>query len=178
MAGGWESPQAGRAFAAIDFETANQSRDSACAVAIVRVEAGVIVEKRQWLIRPPTATFTFMMIHGITWSDVERAPTFAEVWSEATCLAADVEFFAAHNASFDRSVLAACCRTAGLPLPATPFRCTVQLARHDLGIYPSRLPDVCRQLRIPLRHHDALSDAEACAQIVLAAGRSPRGSRR
>jgi hypothetical protein len=28
-----------------------------------------------------------------------------------------------------------------------------------------------RALDIPLRHHDALSDAEACAAIVLAAAR-------
>jgi len=31
------------------------------------------------------------------------------------------------------------------------------------------LPDVCRHLGLPLQHHNALSDAEACANIVLAA---------
>ena len=34
---------------------------------------------------------------------------------------------------------------------------------------PEASPDVCRRLRIPLRHHDAGSDVEACARIVLAA---------
>jgi DNA polymerase III subunit epsilon len=33
---------------------------------------------------------------------------------------------------------------------------------------------VCRYLRIPLRHHDAASDAEACARIVIAAFESGR----
>ena len=47
------------------------------------------------------------------------------------------------------------------------------LARRHLGIYPTTLPDVCRRLRIPLRHHDPLSDAEACARIVIAALRRP-----
>jgi len=162
-------------FAAIDFETANSSRDSACAIGIARVNAGVIVEMRHWLIRPPTSTFTFTPIHGIAWSDVRSAPTFAEVWQEAVRLVADVAFLAAHNAPFDRSVLAACCRTAGVPNLATPFRCTVQLARKSFGIYPTTLPSVCRHLGISLDHHNALSDAEACARIVLAAGHSEHG---
>ncbi|MFA5187667.1 MAG: exonuclease, partial [Patescibacteria group bacterium] len=34
---------------------------------------------------------------------------------------------------------------------------------------PTKLPDVCRRLKIPLNHHDAASDAEACARIVMAA---------
>ena len=48
------------------------------------------------------------------------------------------------------------------------FTCTVQLARAQWGIRPTKLPDVCRRLRIPLRHHAAESDAVACARIVLA----------
>ena len=50
-----------------------------------------------------------------------------------------------------------------------PFTCTIQLARSLWGIYPTRLPDVCRRLRIPLHHHEAGSNAEACARIVLTA---------
>jgi len=176
LAGGKTREETWSTFAAIDFETANSSRDSACAMALVRVEAGDVAEKRRWLIRPPTATFYFTAIHGISWSDVRNAPTFADVWSEAARFTADVGFLAAHNASFDRSVLAACSRRAGLHSPTMPFRCTVQLARRSLGIYPTTLPDVCRRLGIPLRHHDALSDAEACARIVLAVGQASGGT--
>ena len=68
------------------------------------------------------------------------------------------------GASFSRAV-----HGTGLRAPRTPFTCTVQLARKQWGIYPTKLPDVCRRLRIPLRHHDAGSDVEACARIVLAA---------
>jgi DNA polymerase-3 subunit epsilon len=45
----------------------------------------------------------------------------------------------------------------------------VRLARDTWGIYPTKLPDVCRKLRIPLKHHDAESDATACAKIAIAA---------
>ena len=40
-------------FVAIDFETADYGRDSACALALVRVEAEVIVQRAFHYIRPP-----------------------------------------------------------------------------------------------------------------------------
>ena len=45
----------------------------------------------------------------------------------------------------------------------------MQLARAQWNIRPTKLPDVCRYLGIKLRHHEADSDAEACARIVMAA---------
>lgn len=160
----------GATFAAIDFETADPGRDSACAVGIVRVEKGRIVRRESRLIRPPRRAFAFTSIHGIAWEDVAQAPPFREVWEEMRELVEGVGFLAAHNAPFDRSVLGACCAAAGLEPPPLAFECTVRLARRRWGIRPTTLPDVCRALDIRLRHHDALSDAEACARIVLAAG--------
>jgi DNA polymerase-3 subunit epsilon len=157
-------------FTALDFETADPGRDSACAVALVRVEDGVVVAREARLIRPPRRAFHFTHIHGITWERVADAPTFRDVWPELAPLVDGVAFLAAHNAAFDRSVLAACCDRAGLAPPPIPFRCTVQLARKEWNLFPTKLPDVCRHLGIPLNHHDALSDAEACAQIVVRAG--------
>ncbi len=156
-------------FVAIDFETADPRPDSACAVALVRVENGRTKTRSSALIRPPRREFTFTDVHGLTWDNVCREPVFAEVWSRLTPLLEGVEFLAAHNAAFDRGVLAACCAAARLPAPRLPWECTVALARRTWGIYPTRLPDVCAALRIPLQHHDAASDAEACAEIVLRA---------
>jgi DNA polymerase-3 subunit epsilon len=81
---------------------------------------------------------------------------------------------AAHNAAFDRGVLHTCCHFAGHPSPKLPFICTMHLARRTWGIYPTKLSDVCRRLGLQLRHHDPLSDAEACARIVIAARRTAR----
>lgn len=158
-------------FVAIDFETADYGRDSACAVALVRVESGAIVATEHRLIRPPRRRFVFTYLHGIAWEDVEGAPEFADVWPGLAPMLEGAEFLAAHNAPFDRGVLHACCESAGLRPPKVPFRCTVDLARRKWGIYPTKLDHVCRRLDIPLRHHDAASDAEACARIVLAAAR-------
>ncbi|MBI4290464.1 MAG: 3'-5' exonuclease [Betaproteobacteria bacterium] len=156
-------------FAAIDFETADYGRDSACAVAVVRVAGNRIVDRAHFLIRPPRRSFAFTYLHGISWADVADAPTFRELWPRIRNCFDGVDFLAAHNAPFDRSVLRACCEEAGVALPEIAFRCTVRLARAVWQLRPTTLPDVCAHLNIPLRHHDALSDAEACARIVIAA---------
>lgn len=163
-------------FVALDFETADPMRDSACAVALIRVEGRRIVAREHRLIRPPRREFWFTHIHGITWEGVRREPVFGDLWPGLLPILEGADFLAAHNAPFDRSVLRACCSRAGLEEPALPFLCTVQLARRVWDIHPTRLPDVCGRLSIPLRHHEAASDAEACARIVLRAARN--GGRR
>ena len=159
-------------FAAIDFETANHSSDSACAVGISIVRQGRIAAQRTRLIRPPNGEFAFTHIHGLSWKDVRKEPTFSEVWADLYPELSDVRFFAAHNAPFDRKVLHACCKRYGLDQPRQKFVCTVQVARSVFDIRPTRLPDVCRHLNISLNHHEAGSDAEACARILLTAAGS------
>ena len=156
-------------FVAIDFETADRGRDSACAVGMVRVDDGIISARQHRLIRPPRPEFEFTYIHGITWEDVSGEPEFGQVWPDLTAMLNGVDFIVAHNAPFDRGVLRACCAEAGLAEPELPWECTVRMARRDLNIRPATLNNVCSVLGIELQHHQALSDAEACARIVLRA---------
>ncbi len=156
-------------FAAIDFETANNYRDSACAVGLVIVSDGIIVQRMFTLIRPPTSFFQFTYIHGITWEDVENEGSFGEIWPNIFDGIKHVDFLVAHNASFDKGVLNACCSSHGILMPKQNFHCTVQIARKSWNIFPTKLPNVCNYLDIELNHHEALSDAEACARIVIAA---------
>jgi DNA polymerase-3 subunit epsilon len=162
-------PRRPTTFVAVDFETADPLRDSACALAMVRVSGRRIVARQTVLLRPPRPDFWFTHIHGITWEDVEDEPTFEEAWPALAPFLDGADFIAAHNAPFDRSVLAACCDRAGYEVPDLPFLCTVTRARRVWSLRPARLPDVCDYLGLPLRHHEAGSDAEACARIVLAA---------
>jgi DNA polymerase III subunit epsilon len=155
-------------FAAIDFETADYGRDSACSVAVVVADSGKIIYQGSSLIRPPRRNFVFTYLHGISWEDVAGQPDFKEFWPKLRPIFKDVDFIAAHNASFDRSVLHACCGEAGVAPPDHAFLCTMKLARRLWNLRPTRLPDVCRYLGIGgLTHHDAASDALACAKIVL-----------
>jgi DNA polymerase-3 subunit epsilon len=154
---------------AIDFETADYGPDSACAIGLVAIDGRRIADQRSLLIRPPRADFRFTHIHGITWNDVKDQPAFADLWPGIADFIAGADFLLAHNAGFDRSVLKASLAAAGVRCSVPPFVCTVRLARSAWDIRPTRLPDVCRHLVIPLRHHEALSDARACAEIALAA---------
>jgi DNA polymerase-3 subunit epsilon len=167
-------------FVAIDFETADKGADSACSVGLVRVEHGVVAKTVVQLIRPPRLeegdlfspppeAFQFTYIHGIKPSQVLDQPTFAQAWPKLSPLLSGAQFLAAHNAPFDSGVLTACCDAAGLPKPAQRFVDTVRLARSTWQIYPTKLPNVCERLGIELNHHEALSDALACAKIVIAA---------
>ena len=47
------------------------------------------------------------------------------------------------------------------------------MERRAWNLYPTKLPNVCHYLGVDLNHHEALSDAMVCAQIVLAASREP-----
>ena len=167
-------------FVAIDFETADKGADSACSVGLVRVEDGVIVKTAVQLIRPPRLeagdlfspppeAFEFTYIHGIKPAQVLDAPTFGEAWPKLEGLLAGAQFLAAHNAPFDAGVLSACCAAHRLPAPKHRFIDTVRLARSTWNIFPTKLPNVCSYLKIELNHHEALSDALACAKIVIAA---------
>ena len=158
-----------KTFVAIDFETADYQRDSACAIGAVLVENGRIAKRYSQLIRPPRKQFFFTRIHGLRWSDVRDSPTFREMWPDLRKLIKRADFLVAHNAPFDKGVLHACCDAAGIARPKREFRCTVQMARAKWSLPSAKLPAVCEHLRIPLVHHNALSDAEACAKIAIKA---------
>ena len=55
---------------AIDFETANRNQGSVCAVGLVRVTDGRIVDRYTTLVRPPAPVDHFeqdnIAVHGIT----------------------------------------------------------------------------------------------------------------
>jgi DNA polymerase-3 subunit epsilon len=161
-----------RPFVAIDFETADYGADSACALALIVARGGQIVERVSMLIQPPRRAFVFTWVHGLTWKHVAHEPPFAAHWPRIQAAIEGADFIAAHNASFDQGVMRACCGAAGFAPPAHPSLCTVKLARRAWQLRPANLPAVCRHLALPLKHHDALSDAEACARIVLAADAS------
>lgn len=159
-------------FAALDFETADFKRDSACSVGIVVVRDGSIFKRYHSLIRPPRKQFVpwFVDLHGISWEMVQNERSFADLWPELSTILHGVDFMAAHNAPFDHSVLKACCQAAGITPPSLKVHCTVKVGRELWRLERNKLPDLCQHLGISLaRHHDALADAEACAHIVLCA---------
>ena len=152
----------------IDFETANTSATSACAIGAVLIEDDVITQKYYSLIKPPSSVFQFTYIHGITWEQVKDAPTFKEMWEkDFASLYQSASLIVGHNIGFDARVLKATAEHHQVNLPEKPTECTVKLARNQLEIKPAKLDNVCKTLQIPLEHHQALSDSLASAYIYL-----------
>ncbi len=154
-------------FVAIDFETSGYERYSACSIGMVRIEDGVLSESYQSLIRPPSSFVRFTDIHGLTWNMLRSAPSFADIWPEIEMFMQGADGLVAHNAPFDRSVLAACCQNFGCRQPGLPFYCTLKGARAALRLPNYRLDALCSYYHIRLNHHEALSDAAGCARIFV-----------
>lgn len=156
-------------FAAIDFETANGRRSSVCAVGIVVVKGGQIVDKFYSLIRPAPNFYTYQTtaVHGLTRRDTDRQPQFPEVW---TRIAPRIEGLplVAHNRPFDESCLKAVFAEYGMEYPGYQFYCTLAASRRKLTLRCHQLHVVAAACGFDLaNHHHALADAEACAAIAL-----------
>lgn len=152
-------------YIAIDFETSATSGACACALGMARLENFEIQASFYTLIRPPSPNIRFTSIHGLRWADLKNQPAFAELWPQIRAFCKGARFFVAHNAMFDRKVLQACCQASRLSIPKIPFLCTLLGARRILSLPSNSLAAVCAHLNIPLRHHHAGSDAQACAEI-------------
>ncbi|NLW84871.1 MAG: hypothetical protein GXY41_10805 [Phycisphaerae bacterium] len=156
-------------FVAIDFETANSDPTSACAVGMAVVSNGTVVDKFYSLLRPLSNIFCSwnVRIHGIREEMVVDAPTFAEIYPEIQTRMGRGPLVA-HNAVFDIRVLTQSLRQINKPVPDIEYFCTLQMCRALLPELPNhRLGTISRLLKIPIEHHDALSDAIACAQIAI-----------
>ena len=149
-------------FTAIDFETMTAEATSACAIGIVRVEKGVIVEKFYSLIKPipDNRTHNNSFVHGITPEMVEYAPTFEDLWPRISRYF-EHQMIVAHNAAFDLGVLDATSDWYHIDFPIKDVVDTLRISGAGLA-------ESCAKFDIPLSdHHDALCDATACAMILL-----------
>jgi DNA polymerase-3 subunit epsilon len=162
-------------FTAIDFETANSSSASACAVGLVRVRGGEVVDKTGWLIRPPAGHDVFFelntRIHGIRAEDVAHSATWSDQLSELMAFTGD-DVLVAHNAGFDMAVIKRACEATGDDCPPYRYACSLQVARKVYRLESYRLPFVAAEAGFPdFPHHNATADALACAHVMVDAAR-------
>lgn len=156
-------------FAAIDFETANGRRCSVCAVGIVVVRDGQIVDKFYSLIEPTPNYYTYWTteVHGMTRRDTDGQPKFPEVWAQIVDRIAGLPLVA-HNRPFDESCLKAVFAEYGMEYPNYEFHCTLAASRQQLDLPSHCLDVVAEACGYDLKnHHHALADAEACAAIAM-----------
>jgi len=162
-------------FTAIDFETANSKRESACSIGIAVVEDFKIIEKFSKLIKPIPNYYEprNIRIHKITRNMTENEPDFSEQWQDLKPYFED-QILVAHNTSFDFSVLRQVLSIFDIEYPNLQYYCSyLGYKKHHTqfqlrpGLINYKLPTVCKYLGIDLIHHDAKSDAIASAKIMM-----------
>ena len=156
-------------FVAIDFETANPKRNSACSIGLAIVERGVIVDTTASLIRPPELDFHPInsRIHGIKKEDVVDQPTFDQVW-ELLGSILKKKTIIAHNAAFDISVLKQSLDYYELPYPKLNYICTMKFSKIVWPNLPDyKLKHLAKRIGFAFKHHDPREDAAACASIAI-----------
>ena len=156
-------------FIAIDFETANEKRASACSLGLTIVENGQVIKQLYYLIKPKELRFNPMntWIHGLRAHDVKEAKEFNELWPELKPYFTNT-FIVAHNASFDISVLRATLDAYHIPYPSFNYACTMLLAKNFFPMLENaKLNTVNHHLGLEFNHHHAGADAYACANILL-----------
>ena len=137
-------------------------------IGITVIEGGTIVESFYSLVNPETHFDHFnTQLTGISAETVSGAPAFPKLWSEIEQLMSS-GILAAHNAVFDMSVLRNCLDDYGIFWKKSArYLCTVQIGRRVLPGMSHKLNVLCDHYGISLNHHNAASDSEACAKILL-----------
>lgn len=158
---------------ALDFETANSNRASACSLGMTKVIDGKITDSKYELFKPPAGYDDFearnISIHGIRPKDVLAKKRFIDLWPEFHSFIGGLPVVA-HNASFDISVLRAALTASECPWPEIEYACTYVMSKNQFDMAKHTLSDVAKAANViwdESQHHNALFDSRICAEIVL-----------
>jgi len=153
-------------FVAIDFETANSKRSSPCSVGMARVENGIIVDTYYSLINPECQFDAYnMYIHGITPEMVVTEKIYPDIAKDILTFSTDLPLVA-HYAPFDMGVI----KDSNARYNISDFRKkyfdSYYLAKQYISALSYKLNHLANQIGFSFEHHNALADAEACANLV------------
>lgn len=161
-------------YIAIDFETANQYRNSACSVGLVRFIDGKEVDSCYSLIHPAKMYFIpewTRDIHHISYNDVRNKPYFPEVWD--TMIMPFINQtpgvpLVAHNGNmFDMPVIQNCCDYFGMDVPKLEYFDSLIIARKTWPEFEThQLTKLGERFSIEYLAHDALADSRVCGQLI------------
>ena len=155
-------------FIVFDVETPNLKNDRMSSIGITLIEDKKIIGSYSSLINPETTFDKFNVdLTGINEELVKDAPTFPEVWKQIQPFF-DEGILVAHNANFDLTVLKKCLNDYGIKWKdKVPYICTVLIGRKFYPKMSHKLNVMSEFFGIELNHHQADSDSNACAEILL-----------
>lgn len=161
-------------YIAIDFETANYYKNSACSVGLVRLIDGKETDSVYSLIHPTKMYFIpewTETIHHISYDDVRDKPYFPEVWDTIVMpfinKTPDIPLVAHNGNMFDMPVIKNCCEYFGMEVPKLEYFDSLIVAKKTWPDLEShRLTALGEYFKIEYLAHDALEDSRTCGQII------------
>ena len=152
-----------------DLEMPNRFGDRISAIGISVIENGRIVKRYYSLVNPECRFDPYAAeLTGINAALVADKPTFPEIWDGIRDLMTN-NVLVAHSAQNDLHVLSCCLSSYGIEwTPTVKCLCTLLMGN---VCYPDlenhRLDTMCEALHIDLEHHNAGSDADGSAMLLL-----------
>lgn len=157
-------------FVAIDVETANSSR-AICQIGIARFVDGVLVEEWVSLINPEDHFESKnVSIHGIDKNKVADAPKFIDVLENLKYFLEDS--ICVSHGSYDQDALLKTFEKHTIEPLNIRWLDSATVARRTWSEFSKKgygLKDLCKYIGYEFKHHDALEDAKAAGQVLLAA---------
>lgn len=154
-------------FVALDFETANRYKSSACSIGLVKVKNGEIVDSFYSLINPEEAFNEFnIYIHGITPNMVKQSPKYPQVLEDVLSFVGRLPVVA-HNAPFDMGVIKAANTKYNIQTCQLDYFDSCSLARYYMTSVNYKLNTLSDMIGFKFNHHNALDDAGASASLIL-----------
>lgn len=158
-------------FVAIDVETANSDMAAICQIGIAKFENGVLVEEWVSLLNPHDYfDFVNISIHGIEEADVADAPIFSEVLDKLKYFL-DGAICVCHT-HFDRVSISKAFQKYSITPLNIYWLDSARVARRtweEFAWSGYGLANVCQKIGYEFNHHNALEDAKASGQVLLAA---------
>lgn len=152
----------------LDTETTGITRSARLVeIGAVHARDGVVIGTFQTLVHPEMKIPSDVIrVHGITDAMVANAPTAREALLALMQWSANVPWLA-HNASFDRRILAQEFDRTQLPSPKRTMHCTLRLARKAFPEMPDhRLGTLSSRLKLPhTPSHRAVADCHTTLEL-------------
>ena len=159
-------------FNAIDVETANADPASICQIGVVCIRGGKIVKSHSILVNPEVRfNPANVRLHGIDENAIKESQTLPQIQAKLRYLIEGTVLVS--HTPFDRVALDRAMNRYGIDTIRATWLDSAAIAR---STWPERyrrtgwnLANVAGDLGITFRHHDAVEDARAAAEIVLRA---------
>ena len=158
-------------FVAIDVETANADMASICQIGMAKYIDGKLVDEWSTLVDPEDYFSSINVgVHGITEDQVVGAPKFSDVIQDISSFLSGG--ICVSHTHFDRVSITRAINKYSLNQLDTVWLDSARVARRaweECAWKGYGLSNVCKIIGHEFKHHDALEDAKAAGQVLIAA---------